>query len=205
MARTTGPKCRMCRREGVSLCGKLKCALTRRETAPGKGMRRGRSRRPSEYGKRLREKQKVKRLYGVLERQFRRTLEQARRQKGNMGVNLLTLLERRLDNTVFAMGFASTRPMARQLIVHGHIHLDGRKATSPSMLVKAGQVVSVGSKEKSKALLKGGLEVSGALRSPPSWVTVNETELSGTVATLPQREDVPIEINELYVVEVCSR
>ena len=205
MARTTGPKCRMCRREGISLCGKRKCALSRRELPPGKGLRRGRTRRPSEYGIRLREKQKLKRMYGVLERQFRRTYESARRQKGNTGENLLVLLERRLDNTVYAMGFGSTRAMARQMIAHGHIAVSGRKCSVPSALVHAGDVIAPLGKERCKQLAKTGIELSRSLRSPPSWVAVDDGKLTGNVVALPKREDVPFEINELFVVEVFSR
>lgn len=205
MARLTGPKDRYSRREGVELFGKKKSALLRRDTAPGKGLRSRRGRRPTEYGIRLREKQKVKRLYGVLERQFRRIYDMANRMPGNTGENLLVLLERRLDNVVFGMGFGNTRPMARQLIVHGHILVNGRKATRPSILVSAGDIVSVRDRDGSRELCKAGIEISRSLRQPPSWVTVEDEKLQGTVATLPKREDVPVEINELLVVEVCSR
>ena len=205
MARITGPKDRYSRREGVELFGKKKSALLRRENPPGKGIRSRRGRRPSEYGVRLREKQKVKRLYGVMERQFRRILEIARRRAGNTGVNLLVLLERRLDNAVFGMGFGNTRPMARQMVVHGHICVNGRKATRPSMLISAGDKVTIRPKDNSQELAKSGLEMSRSLRSPPSWVQIDDNGLVGTVATLPSREDVPIDINELFVVEACSR
>ncbi len=205
MARITGPKDRISRREGVELFGKKKSALLRRETVPGKGIRSRRGRRLSEYGIRLREKQKVKRLYGVLEKQFRRFYEMARRQKGNSGQNLLGLLERRLDNAVFAMGYGSTRPMARQLVVHGHILLNGKKATRPSMLVSAADVISVKAVEGSQNLARGGLELSRSLRSPPSWVAVDDQKLTGNVVALPARDAVPIDINELLVVEACSR
>lgn len=205
MGRYTGPKDRLSRREGVELHGKKKSALLRRDTVPGKGLRRGRSRRPSDYGIRLREKQKVKRLYGVWERQFRRVYDIATRTKGNTGENLLILLERRLDNTVFAMGLANTRPMARQMVVHGHITVNGKKASRPSILVNAGDVVAPRGNEKSKGLATAGIEVSRGLRNPPSWVSVDDDKLTGTVDTLPKREDVPIDINELFVVEVCSR
>ncbi len=205
MARITGPKDRISRREGVELFGKKKSALLRRETPPGKGLRSRRGRRLSAYGIRLREKQKVKRLYGVLEKQFRRFYANAKRQTGNTGENLLVLLERRLDNAVFAMGFGNTRPMARQMVVHGHVLLNGKRATRPSMLVKAGDLVSVREKENSKTLGASGVEMSRSLRSPPSWVAVDDDKLSGTVSVLPSRDDVPIEVNELFVVEACSR
>jgi small subunit ribosomal protein S4 len=205
MARITGPKDRYSRREGVELFGKKKSALLRRENPPGKGDRSRRGRRPSEYGIRLREKQKTKRLYGVMERQFRRVFEIAKRKPGNTGVNLLVLLERRLDNAVFGMGFGNTRPMARQMIVHGHITVNGKKVSCPSALVRAGDKITVRPKDGSKKLATDGIAMSRALRSPPSWVDVNDDTLEGTVVNLPKREDVPIEINELFVVEVCSR
>ncbi len=210
MARTTGPKLRLCRREGTHLhikgnkCFTEKCALQRRDTPPGQVTRRMR-RRLSEYGTRLREKQKLKRIYGVMERQFRRVFEEAKRQKGNTGKNLLVLLERRLDNTVYAMGLASSRAAARQAIVHGHVRLNGKKATIPSMLVSAGDTITSADKDKSRELLKNGVEMSRAVRQPPAWVGVNDEQLTGNVVALPKREDVPLEINELFVVEVCSR
>lgn len=205
MARYTGPKDRVSRREGVELFGKKKSALLRRENPPGKGARRGRARRPSPYGTRLREKQKLKRMYGLLERQFRRFFALAQRQKGNTGENLLLLLERRLDNAVFAMGFASTRPMARQMVTHGHVAVNGTKVDIASALINAGDVISIRPKEGSQNLARGGIELSRALRQPPSWVHVEDAKLEGRVVALPKRDDVPIEINELFVVEVCSR
>lgn len=210
MARATDAKCRMCRREGVLLylkgmrCYTEKCAVRRRETPPGAVRRRGR-RRMSEYGTRLREKQKLKRTYGVLEKQFRRVFSEAKRQKGNTGENLLILLERRLDNVVYAMGFGTSRAMARQMIRHGHVTVNGRKASIPSMLVTEGMKIAVADKEKSKGLAKAGLEMSRGVRQSPSWVAVNDEGLEGNVIALPKREDVPIDINELFVVEVCSR
>ena len=205
MARIPGPKDRYSRREGVELFGKKKSALLRRENPPGKGIRSRRGRRPSEYGVRLREKQKVKRLYGVMERQFRRILEIARRRAGNTGVNLLVLLERRLDNAVFGMGFGNTRPMARQMVVHGHVLVNGKKVSCPSALVNSGDEIKIRPREGSQELAKAGIAMSRSLRQPPSWVQVDDDALKGTVATLPKRDDVPIEINELFVVEVCSR
>ena len=210
MARITDAKCRLCRREGVLLylkgirCYTEKCAVRRRETPPGAVRRRGR-RRLSEYGTRLREKQKLKRTYGVLEKQFRRIFAEALRQKGNTGENLLLLLERRLDNVVYAMGFGTSRAMARQLVRHGHVLVNGRRATIPSQLVDAGTKVSIVDREKSRSLAKGGLEMSRGVRQTPAWVTVNDDAFEGSVIALPKREDVPYDINELFVVEVCSR
>ena len=140
-----------------------------------------------------------------MERQFRRVFALAKRRPGNTGKNLLELLERRLDNAVFAMGLANTRPMARQMVVHGHITVNGKKVSIPSALINAGDEISVRQKDNSKDLAKGGITMSRALRQPPSWVEVNDETLVGKVVSLPKREDVPIEINELFVVEVCSR
>jgi small subunit ribosomal protein S4 len=210
MARVADAKCRLCRREGVLLylkgtrCYTEKCAVRRRETPPGAGARRMR-RRLSEYGTRLREKQKLKRIYGVHEKGFRRMFELASRQKGNTGQNLLVLFERRLDNVLYAMGFGSSRAMSRQLVRHGHVRLNGRRATVPSMLVDAGDVVTVSERDKSRALLKTGLEMSRSVRQTASWVSVAEDQLQGQVVSLPRREDVPYDINELFVVEVASR
>ena len=205
MARITGPKDRYSRREKVELFGKKKSALLRRENPPGKGEKSGRGRRPTEYGVRLRETQKVKRMYGVMERQFRRIFEMARRRPGNTGKNLLELLERRLDNAVFAMGFGNTRPMARQMVVHGHVLVNGKKLSRPSAMIDAGDVITIRTNDKSKELAKSGIAMSRSLRQPPSWVQIDDDNLTGTVTTLPKREDVPIEVNELFVVEFCSR
>jgi len=210
MAKVSDAKCRLCRREGVLLylkgarCLTEKCAVRRRETPPGAGGRKNRG-RMSEYGTRLREKQKLKRIYGVHERGFRRVFEDASRMKGNTGENLLCLLERRLDNVVYSMGFGASRSAARQAVVHGHVSVNGRKASSPGIIVRAGDVVSAVPKEKSKALLKTGLEFARTIRQVPSWITVDDQKLEGTVVTLPKRQDIPFDINELFVVEVCSR
>ena len=185
MARATDAKCRMCRREGVLLylkgmrCYTEKCAVRRRETPPGAVRRRGR-RRMSEYGTRLREKQKLKRTYGVLEKQFRRVFGEAKRHKANTGENLPVLLERRLDSVVYSMGFGSSRTMARQMIRHGHVTLNGRKASIPSMLVSEGMKVAVADKEKSKNLAKAGIEMSRGVRQAPSWVAVNDESSRAT-------------------------
>lgn len=210
MAKITDVKCRLCRREGVLLylkgarCFTEKCAVRRRETPPGASGRKGRG-RMSEYGTRLREKQKLKRIYGLHERGFRRAFAEASRMKGNTGENLLLLLERRLDNVVYSMGFGPSRSSARQAVVHGHVAVNGRKAASPGILVRAGDVVSVVPKDKSRTLLKTNLDASRAIRQAPSWLTVDDQQLQGTVVTLPKRQDVPFDINELFVVEVCSR
>ena len=161
MARYTGPKCRLCRREGVMLylkgsrCFTGKCAIKRRETPPG--MHGWRRTRRSEYGTRLREKQKVKRWYGVLDRQFQRYFEIAERMKGNTGENLLLILERRLDSVLYWTGFATSRPHARQMIRHGHVRVNGRKVDIPSALVKAGDEITPNERESSKVIFKDGV------------------------------------------------
>jgi small subunit ribosomal protein S4 len=209
MARYTGNKCKLCRREGMKLflkgqrCFTDKCAIARRDYPPG--VHAQKRTKVTEYGVRLREKQKLKRIYGVHEKGFRRMFELASRQKGNTGQNLLVLFERRLDNVLYAMGFGSSRAMSRQLVRHGHVRLNGRRATVPSMLVDAGDVVTVSERDKSRALLKTGLEMSRSVRQTASWVSVAEDQLQGQVVSLPRREDVPYDINELFVVEVASR
>ena len=210
MARVADAKCRLCRREGVLLylkgarCFTEKCAVRRRETPPGMGGRKGRG-RMSEYGTRLREKQKLKRIYGLHERGFRRFFAEAGRLKGNTGENLLMLLERRLDNVVYAMGFGVSRAASRQAVLHGHVLVNGKKVTAPGLLVRAGDVISAAGHDRAKALLKGGVEMSRSVRQCPSWVQVTDADLKGDVITLPKRQDVPFDINELFVVEVCSR
>jgi len=210
MAKVSDAKCRLCRREGVLLylkgarCFTEKCAVRRRETPPGATGRKGRG-RMSEYGTRLREKQKLKRIYGLHERGFRRFFAEASRMKGNTGENLLCLLERRLDNVVYAMGLAASRSAARQAVVHGHIAVNGRAAKRPGILVRPGDVVQACPKEKSKTLVKTGLDSARSIRQSPSWVTVTDEHLQGIVVTLPKRQDVPFDVNELFVVEVCSR
>jgi small subunit ribosomal protein S4 len=210
MARVADAKCRLCRREGVLLylkgarCFTEKCAVRRRETAPGATGKKMRG-RLSEYGTRLREKQKLKRIYGMHERSFRRVYEMASRQKGNTGENLLVLLERRLDNVVYALGFGVSRAAARQLVVHGHVKLNTRRADAPGALVKPGDTIRVSSVEKSKTLVKNGIGMSRGIRQVPSWLNANDDEMSGDVVSLPKRADVPFDINELFVVEVCSR
>ena len=208
MARNIGPKCRLCRREGVLLflkgqrCLTDKCALKRRETVPG--MHSLRRSRLSAYGTRLREKQKVKRIYGLLEAQFRRTFAEAERMKGNTGENLLMLLERRLDNVVFHLGFGLSRAHARQLVRHGHVAMDGRRCSIPSALVKAGNVVGPVNRPNSMKAVKEALEQTRG-RTCPTWLSKSEDPPSGKVTMLPRRDEIPYEINELFIVEVASR
>lgn len=208
MARYTEAKCRQCRREGTMLylkgnrCFTGKCAVKRRETPPGMhSWRRGRR---SEYGVRLREKQKVKRWYGVLDRQFKRYFDMAERQKGNTGENLLTILERRLDSVVYWMGFSQSRANARQMIRHGHVLVNGRRVDIPSALVKAGDEVAPADREKSRKLFADNVELSKS-RVAPSWLEVHHEPPRGRVVELPKREDIPFEVHELFVVEVQKR
>ena len=210
MARVADAKCRLCRREGVLLylkgarCFTEKCAVRRRETVPGAGANKMRS-RLSEYGTRLREKQKLKRIYGLHERGFRRVYDIASRQKGNTGENLLVLLERRLDNVVYAMGFGVSRAAARQMVVHGHVRVNTKRADAPGMLLRPGDTIRASEDEKSKTLAKNGIAMARGIRQVPSWLNVADDELKGDVVSLPKRADVPFDINELFVVEVCSR
>jgi len=209
MARYTGPKCRLCRREGEKLylkgdkCYTDKCPFERRRYPPGV---HGRSRasKMSIYGMQLREKQKVKRIYGVLEAQFRRYFDIARRMGGNTGANLLTLLERRLDNVVYRLGFAKSRAQARQLVSHGHVLVNGNKVDIPSYLVKVGDVITL--KEKSKKIpfvIEAQEELD--LQALPTWLTLNKEKMEGSVVRLPEREDITHPINERLIVELYSK
>jgi small subunit ribosomal protein S4 len=183
-------------------CFTPKCAVERRPSPPGDhGQRR---RKISEYGEHLKEKQKVRAIYGVLERQFRKHFDQAKRQPGATGENLLRLLETRLDNVVYRLGFADNRNQARQLVTHGHITLNGRKTDIPSALVRQGDTVAVGSRSREKEYFK---IVSETLekKSVPRWLELDAGQLSGRVATPPSREDIENNINEQLIVEFYSR
>ncbi len=209
MARTTGPKCKLCRREGMKLflkgsrCETVKCGLAKREYGPGMHTWRRRS-KLSEYAIHLREKQKVKRYYGVLEKQFRRYFDLAERQKGNTGENLLILLERRLDNVVYCAGFGLSRANARQLVRHGHIAVNGKKVDIPSYSVRVGDVITPRRAEKDGSLVKDNLEISRG-RTAPGWLQVQEDPPAVTVVALPTRDQVGLEVEEQLVVEFCSR
>jgi len=203
VARYTGPKCKQCRREGVSLCGKKNCALQRRPYPPGEHGR-SRRRRPSEYSIQLREKQKVKRLYGVLERQFRKYFKEAARQKAVTGEALLSSLERRLDNAVYRMGFAHTRAHARQLVKHGHIMVNGSRVNIPSYQVDQGDAVSVRQKSHKNPEIAMAAEAA-RVGYTVSWVEVDLDNYTGTVSRLPMREDIDIEIQEQLIVELYSK
>lgn len=208
MARYTGSVCRQCRREGVKLylkgerCYSDKCSVGRRAYAPGQ---HGQSRRKlSEYGLQLREKQKARRIYGILEGQFRTYFEKADRAKGITGENLLVLLERRLDNVVYRMGLAGSRTQARQLVKHGHFTVNGRRVDIPSYQVKVGEVISVREKSQDSPLVKELAESLGT-KSAPAWLEVSANDLSGKVVRYPTREEIDIPIQEHFIVEWYSR
>ena len=206
MARYLGPTCKLSRREGTDLLLKSgvrplesKC---RAESAPGQhGQRRGRL---SDYGVQLREKQKVRRIYGILEKQFRNYYKSAARTKGNTGENLLTLLESRLDNVVYRMGFGSTRAESRQLVAHNSILVNGAKVNIASFSVSAGDVISLREKAKKQLRVQSALQLA-AQRSESSWVNVNSEKMEGTFIRNPDREDLPSEINENLIVELYSK
>src|SRR5690606_34340666 len=184
-------------------CFKEKCAIERRGYPPGQhGQRRGR--KIVGYGIQLREKQKVKRIYGVLERQFRLYFQEADRGKGITGETLLQILERRLDNVVFSLGMASSRAQARQLVRHGHVTVDGRKTTIPSYQVKAGQTVAIREGSRTNPQIKASLE-SAAGRGVPDWLTLDADNFTGKVQALPSREDIKLPIQEQLIVELYSR
>ncbi|MDM7861396.1 30S ribosomal protein S4 [Alteromonas sp. ASW11-36] len=206
MARYLGPKLKLSRREGTDLFLKSgvraidsKCKI---DTAPGQhGARRGRL---SDYGVQLREKQKVRRMYGVLEKQFRNYYKEAARLKGNTGENLLQLLEQRLDNVVYRMGFASTRAEARQLVSHKAILVNGQVVNIPSFNVKADDVVSVREKAKKQARIVAALELADQ-REKPTWIEVDNSKMEGTFKRIPERTDLSAEINEQLIVELYSK
>ncbi len=208
MARYTGPVCRICRRAGMKLflkgerCFGPKCAIERRNAPPGDhGQRR---RKQSEYGLQLREKQKARAIYGVLEAQFRKHFEEAERRPGVTGENLLRLLETRLDNVVYRLGFADSRKQARQLVRHGHFFLNGRRTDIPSALVKANDVIEVAPGSRENEYFKTVRERL-AKKSVPRWLDLDAAALRGRVLTLPGREDIDTSINEQLVVEFYSR
>jgi small subunit ribosomal protein S4 len=208
MARYKDAVCRLCRREGTKLflkgdrCFSAKCGIDNRAYPPGQhGQGRARF---SDFGVQLREKQKVKRMYGLMEKQFAQTMTKASRMKGRAGENLLILLERRLDNVVFRMGFSTSRAESRQLVKHGHFLLNGKQATIPSMLVKPGSVVSVREKSRKVERIAGALETLES-RSIPQWVEINKDAFEGTVKQLPVRDDITMPIQEQLIVELYSR
>ena len=208
MARYTGPVCRLCRREGKKLylkgdrCVSGKCALDRRNTAPGQ--HGAATKKLKEYGKQTREKQSARRYYGVLEKQFVNYYEEATRQQGMTGENLLKLLERRFDNVVYRMGLASSRKEARQLVLHGHFTINGKKANIPSILVRSGDVIAVAENfrksEKCKALAEA-LET----KISPKWLEVDKANVVAKLVALPKREDIDFPFEEQLIVELYSK
>ena len=208
MARHTEAVCRLCRREGMKLflkgqrCFSDKCSLSRRDYPPG--VHAQRRVKITDYGLRLREKQKLKRIYGVLERQFRLYFKEAERMKGNTGENLLSLLERRLDNVVLASGFALSRNQARQMINHGHFQVNGRRVDVASIRVRPGDVIGVRTAEKTKKLVDEALEMNKS-QSVPDWLSVVSDAKETKVVTLPRRDHVPHPIQEQLIIELCSK
>ena len=208
MARYTEAVCRQCRREGQKLflkgdrCYTDKCAMTNRAFAPGQHGQ-GRSKN-SEYGQQLREKQKAKRFYGVLESQFRSYFEMAERRPGQTGENLLSILESRLDNVVYRLGFAMSRAEARQMVSHGHITVNGRKVNIPSYLVKPGMVISLKDSSKSLDKIKANVEAN-AFRQPPKWLEYDVNNMIAKVTAVPAREDIDLPIEEHLIVELYSK
>ncbi|MEO8432221.1 MAG: 30S ribosomal protein S4 [Acidobacteriota bacterium] len=208
MARHTEAVCRLCRREGMKLflkgdrCFKDKCSIERRNYPPGQHGRR-RSKLLG-YGIQLREKQKVKRIYGLLESQFRLTFARAERHKGITGANLLAELERRLDNVVYSLGFAASRAQARQLVRHGHVTIGGRKVTIPSYSVGKGDVVAIKEKSRVNEQIKASVETARA-RGVPGWLDLSPESFSGRVVELPKREDIKLPITEQLIVELYSK
>lgn len=208
MARYTDSVCKLCRREGQKLflkgarCYTDKCAVTRRAYAPGQ---HGQGRKKtSEYGLQLRAKQVTKRYYGVLESQFRKYYEMATKKEGKTGEELLVILESRLDNVVYRVGWANSRAEARQLVVHGHFTVNGHRVDIPSFLVKPGDVVSIKDKSRKSEKVKAILEANGS-RPVPKWLDVNKDSLEGKVIALPKREDIDLSVDETLIVELYSK
>lgn len=209
MGRYIGPVCRLCRREGVKLmlkgarCETAKCAMERQWRNRPPGMHQWRRRKAGDYGLRLREKQKVKRYYGVLERQFLIYFRMAERARGNTGEALLSLLERRLDNVVWKLGFAPSHRAARVAIAHGHIYVGARRVNRPSYLVKQGERIGVKPSDRSRRFMRQFLGDGSA--TVQAWLELDAANLEGVVSSLPTREDVQIPVEEQLIIEMCSR
>lgn len=208
MGKYTGPSCRLCRREGVKLflkgnrCFTVKCPVTKRKTVPGQHFwRRGKM---SKYGLQFREKQKLKRYYGLMERPFRRYFEKAERQKGNTGENLLILLERRIDNVLCLLSFAASRKEAKQIIGYGHITVNGRRLDIPSYLVRVGDVIKPSARKQSMELIKTNIQ-SYSSRFDSQWLELDKDTSQTRVLRLPAREEVSAPVQEQLVVELCSK
>ena len=208
MARYTGASCRLCRREGQKLflkgerCYSDKCAIARRQYAPGQ---HGQNRKKvSEYGLQLREKQKAKRYYGVLESQFAKYFDMAERKAGMTGENLLKILETRFDNVVYRLGLASSRKEARQLVLHNHFTVNGKKANIPCMLLKVGDVIAVTENSRTSDKIKAVVEANSA-RPVPKWLDADSNTLTGKIVEMPAREDIDLEVEEHLIVELYSK
>jgi len=211
MARYTGPACKLCRREGTKLflkgtrCVTEKCSVERRQYAPGQhGQAAARRRKFSDYAKQLREKQKVKRIYGVSERQFRNTFENVRKMPGVTGSNLLIALETRLDNVVHRMGFAASRKAARQLVRHRHVEINGRTVDVPSYRVRPSDEVKIAEKSRDMTAVRASLETLSRA-TPVSWIMVDTDKAVGRVTEMPTRETIPIAAQEQLIVELYSK
>lgn len=210
MARYCDAVCRLCRREGMKLylkgerCYKEKCSFeARKGKIPGQHGA-GKMKKPTGYALQLREKQKVKRIYGVLEKQFRLYFEKAERRKGQAGHNLLIMLESRLDNVVYRLGFAPSRAAARQMVMHGHVHVDGRRVDIPSYQVRSGQTVELSERARQNDGVKNAVETAAG-RGIPKWLSLDAGAFKGQVIASPTREDVPLDINEQLIVELYSK
>ena len=210
MARYTGSQCKLCRREGIKLylkgdrCYTGKCAVDRRPYAPGQHGQSRKMKKVSEYGMQLREKQRTRRFYGVLERQFRNYYETATRQQGATGENLLRLLERRLDNVVYRLGLGSSRVEARQLVCHGHFAVNGRKTDIPSFLVTVGDEITVRERSKESPRIKELME-HAAEKTLPAWLEYQAEEAKGRVVDLPARDQIDAPVQEHLIVELYSK
>jgi small subunit ribosomal protein S4 len=209
MARYTGPVCRLCRREKMKLflkgakCDTMKCPIERRPYPPGDHGRTQLRRKDSEYLTQLREKQKARRIYGLLEKQFRNLYEEANRQKGVTGENLLRMLEQRLDNVAFRAGWGSSRSQARQLVRHGHISVNGRRVTIPSYTLRKGDVVALRDKAKAMIVIRHNLDIID--RTIPPWLEATGDKSSVTVRDLPMREHIDVPVREQLIVELYSK
>ena len=208
MARYRGPVCRLCRRENSKLflkgdrCYSDKCAFERRSYAPGQhGQRRGKY---SDYGVQLREKQKVKRVYGLSEKQFKLVFKRAEKKKGMTGLTLLNFLERRLDNVIYRLGFASSRTQGRHLVKHGHFIINNKKVDIPSYVVKQNDVIEVAEKSKNITAIKDSIEAV-VRRGVPGWLSFDKEGFKGTVVNMPEREDITLPIQEQLIVELYSK
>jgi small subunit ribosomal protein S4 len=210
MARYTGPDCKLCRREGMKLflkgerCLTKKCAIERRPYPAGEAGQ-ARRRKPSEYALQLREKQKVRRIYGVLEKQFQRVFEEAERRPGMTGENLLQLLELRFDNVIYRMGFASSRDQARQLVTHGHFRVNGKRVNIPSMQLKPGDEISLDEGSDKKEFFQAGAAFGSQRAQTPQWLQIDPKAMVGRVLSVPQRSDVDALVTEQLIVEHYSR